>query len=289
MITIDIILICYNQEQYIEQALRSIYAQDLPGGVSARIIVADDSSPDSTLAIIKRLVSESPFPMIFLPEEPNMGLRMNYKRSFAATEADYVAILEGDDYWLPNHLMQHLRFLRWHPRYTLSINQLQFWEEEKGLIDTSWPYIVPYISVLIRDQIECGNQLGNLSACVFRGKYLRMLPDSFYELNFADWELGMFVAQYGPMARLREVTSIYRVKPSGQWVRLSSKERAASRIATIDEMDELLEKKYHDSFLIVRNRVERGGQFSYTECPKISMFLIALRAKLKSIKHTFIK
>ena len=56
MTTIDIILFCYNQEQYIEQALRSIYAQELPEGVSARIIVADDCSPDKTLEIDRKSV-----------------------------------------------------------------------------------------------------------------------------------------------------------------------------------------------------------------------------------------
>ena len=97
MTTLDIILFCYNQEQYIEKAISSIYEQKLPNGAAARIIVADDSSKDNTLAIIKRLVPESPFPVVFLPEEPNMGISKNYKRSFAATQADYVAILEGDD------------------------------------------------------------------------------------------------------------------------------------------------------------------------------------------------
>ena len=285
MITVDIILICYNQEQYIEQALRSIYEQHLAKAVSVRIIVADDASLDDTLAIIKRLAPESPFPITFLPKEHNMGISKNYKRSFAATEADYVAILEGDDYWLPNHLAQHIRFFKWHPRYTLSINNLQFFEEGKGLIDAHWPYIIPYVSISLLQQIKDGNQLGNLSSCVFRGKFLRELPDSFFELDFADWELGMYLAQYGPMAKLREVSSIYRVKSSGQWVKLNDDERAASRIATIDAMDEFFGRKYHDSFLVVRNRVEKKERFSYTNVPMVSVCLVNIKNWLKSIKH----
>lgn len=285
MISIDIILFCYNQEQYIEQALKSIYEQKLPKNASARIVVADDASTDHTLAIIKRLAPESPFPIVFLPEEPNMGISKNYKRSFAAATAEYVAILEGDDYWLPNHLIQHLRFLKWHPIYVLSINQLQFLQEGEGMQESCWPFFVPYISISMHQQIECGNQLGNMSACVIRGKYLRKLPDSFFELSFADWELGMFVAQYGPMAKLREVTSIYRVKPSGQWVRLNDNERMASRLATIDAMDDFFDRKYHTSFLIVRDRVEHREKFSYIRWPKISLFIIHIRRLIKKGKH----
>ena len=98
--TIDILLVAYNQEKYIRQALDGIFIQRLENDIKMRIIVADDASRDNTLAIIKRRAPESPFPMVFLPEESNMGISKNYKRSFASTEAECVVILEGDDYWL---------------------------------------------------------------------------------------------------------------------------------------------------------------------------------------------
>lgn len=287
MTTVDIILVCYNQEQYIEQTMHSIYAQELPKGVSARIIVADDASLDNTLAIIKRLASKSPFPIVFLPEEPNMGISKNYKRSFEVAKADYVAILEGDDYWLPNHLAQHIRFLRWHRRHAMSANLFQVLKEPEGLQQVSWPYIVPYISITLQQQIECGNQLGNLSACVFRKSVLDKIPPRFYELAIADWELGMFVSQFGPLGLLKEVSSVYRIKSSGQWVRLNDAERADARISTIDAMDEYFEKQYHDSFLIVRNRVEKRERFSYTKLPLVTECLVSVKNGLKSIKHIF--
>ena len=289
MTSVDIILFCYNQEQYIEQALRSIYAQNLPKKVVARIIVADDCSFDHTLSIIKRLAPESPFPIVFLPEEPNMGISKNYKRSFAATHSEYVAILEGDDYWFPDHLFQHIRFLSSHQRYSLSINQLQFLKEGEGLQVSYWPFIVSHVSISLRQQIECGNQLGNLSSCVIRGKYLRSLPESFFDFQFADWELGMFLAELGPMAKLKGVTSVYRVKPSGQWVQLNDNERLSSRLTSIEEMDAFFGRKYHDSFLKVQNRIERGEPFSYHEFPVISVILLGIRKSLKRVKGFFIK
>lgn len=220
IISVDIILFCYKQEQYVEQALRSIYAQELQHDVEARIIVADDCSPDGTLNIIKRLASESPFPMEFLPDEPNMGISKNYKRSFAATKADYVAILEGDDYWMPNHLRQHIEFLTNHPECSMSMNEIQYLHEltgEKGIGYMVKYTQADYVVVDVEKQISCGNQLGNLSACVFHGGYLRELPMDLFDMPIADWMLGVMLAQRGYIAILRGSTSIYRVKPSGVW------------------------------------------------------------------------
>lgn len=284
MTTIDIILFCYKQEQYIEQALQSIYDQQVPADSSVRIIVADDCSPDNTLGLIKKHASESPFPMAFLPKEPNMGISKNYKRSFAATTADYVFILEGDDYWLPGHVMQHIKFLQWHHRYSMSINQIQFLDEDKGFLPCSWPYAVPYATISLRQQIENGNQLGNFSACVFRARYLKKIPDSFFDMPFADWEVGMFIAQFGPIARLKENTSVYRVKSSGQWVQLNLEQRTQSRLATIQKMDSFFNYKYHNYFEVVQNRIINGGRFSFSATPCMDYPLRKIRHVLQWLR-----
>lgn len=287
MTTIDIILFCYKQEQYIEQALQSIYDQQVPKDCSVRIIVADDCSPDNTLALIEKHAAESPFPIIFLPKEPNMGISKNYKRSFAATTADIVFILEGDDYWLPNHLSQHIAFLKKHRHHSMSCNLLHIYIEGEGFRNCSWPYYLPYISVNIHQQIANGNQLGNLTACAFRSKLLKKIPNSFYDLNFADWELGMLMAQHGPIGILKESTSVYREKPSGQWVQLSSKARLESRLKTIEVMNNFFGGKYKRDFDILRDRIEANGPFSFIEMPIMSRMISFFRTYIKKEYHFF--
>lgn len=247
MTTIDIILFCYKQEQYIEQALRSIYAQELPKDMYARIIVADDASPDGTLAIIKRLAPESPYPMVFLPEEPNLGISKNYKRSFAATKADYVAILEGDDYWLPNHLMQHIEFLLDHPECSMSMNEITFLHED-GVVTVG--KVVKdaqsnYKMIGLQKQIVEGNQLGNLSACMFRGQYLRELPETLYDMPVADWMFGIMLAQRGDIGIIKGSTSVYRVKASGVWAGQSLWQQHKIMIRYANMYDNFQNGKYH--------------------------------------------
>ena len=250
MTTVDIILFCYKQEQYIEQALRSIYAQKLPKDVSARIIVADDCSPDDTLNIIKHHASESPFPMEFLPEEPNMGISKNYKRSFAATTADYVAILEGDDYWLPNHLMQHMQFWQTQPCNSMMMSRITYLQmntdgSECILPISCWPYTDSPYSLAVRQQIIGGNKLGNLSACTFRGKLLRSLPESLFDMPIADWMIGMMVAEHAPIALIKESSSVYRIKSDGVWAGSSKWQQHIDMIKEADMYDKYQKGKYH--------------------------------------------
>lgn len=250
MTTIDIILFCYNQEQYIEQALRSIYAQELPEGVKVRIIVADDASPDNTLAIIKRLAPESPFQMVFLTEEPNMGISKNYKRSFSATNAEYVAILEGDDYWLPNHMAQHAEFWEKHPDCSMAMSRITPMHllvngEEQIQSTGRWGYPADPYLVDVHKQITEGNQLGNLSACSFRGDYLRKLPVGLYEIPIADWMLGVMMAEQAPIALLAESSSVYRCKMSGVWAGQSKWQQHVTMLRNADMYDKFLRGKYH--------------------------------------------
>lgn len=50
---LDIVLITYNQAQYIAQALDGLIMQRVSSNVEVRVIVADDASTDDTMAIIR--------------------------------------------------------------------------------------------------------------------------------------------------------------------------------------------------------------------------------------------
>ena len=47
-----------------------------------------------------------------LPAERNVGITRNYQRGFAACRGEYVAVLDGDDFWTsPNKLKLVSTFL----------------------------------------------------------------------------------------------------------------------------------------------------------------------------------
>lgn len=241
---VSVILISYNQQDYIGQALRSILSQQIDCEVE--LIIADDCSTDATLSIIKGIEMQghkSSFIFKYLDSDCNLGFHANYRRAFAACTGKYTAILEGDDWWdKPNHLQQHIEFLESHHRCSMSCNRLNFFHQNLGEYHLSkWP--TKDIKLSLKQHIQYGNPIGNLSACVFRTKYLHSLPEDFYDLNFADYELGMFMALHGPIGALTESTSVYRVNNNGQWQRLSPEAKQETFINDLKKVSTHLPKK----------------------------------------------
>ena len=113
---LDIVYISYNQAPYVADALGGIIMQQLPSNIEARVLIADDCSSDGTVDVIKEYEHMSPFPFVYLESNYNIGMLENYRRVFQSIEGDYVAILEGDDYWTdPFKLQKQILFLSAHP------------------------------------------------------------------------------------------------------------------------------------------------------------------------------
>ena len=96
MLKASIIFLTYNQEKYVEEALRSALAQDYP---NLEIIIADDGSTDQTLAIIGSVLAAHPRRQVarILSPEPNMGLVKNWNRATQAASGDFFVAMAGDD------------------------------------------------------------------------------------------------------------------------------------------------------------------------------------------------
>ena len=203
MISLDILLVTYNQEQYIQQALDGILMQRVNPDVQVRIVVADDCSRDNTLSLITKtlgqktnIASGNSVDVVYLPAEKNLGIAANYKRAIAATTGDYIAILEGDDYWISEmHIMQHVKFLEKNIECSMSMNRILSTKLDGAFEDIKpWRLEKAYYTINLQKQIMEGNQLGNLSACCFRGKYVRQLPQEIFNVHMDDFLLGIMMA-----------------------------------------------------------------------------------------------
>lgn len=211
---IDIILITYNQEQYIAQAVESILMQRVNDDVQVRVIVADDCSKDNTLEIIKSYEKKSPFPFVYLPAERNMGIAANYKRAYAATEAEYVAVIEGDDWWTDvNRLQKHIDYLSTHTDCVLTKNNYMQYSQRHN----EWNVERSDEEILTLRQELRNYVLANMSCTVFRGELLRNMDERVYEYGHkqwheaTDWYTHIYLLQYGYGFVLSDLMSVYRV------------------------------------------------------------------------------
>lgn len=256
---VDIVLISYNQELYISEAIESIMVQEVKDDVNLNLIIADDCSTDRTLEIIKSYLTNISYSYQILESPHNLGISKNYKRIFENCTGDYIAILEGDDYWAsPNHIENHIRFLDKYRFCSLSMNSIVINVQDNNEFFTpNWTYSNDYKFIDTKTQITRGNQLGNLSACVIRTESIKKLPDSIYDLYIADWMLGVMLSQQGLLAILKEPTSVYRLNSNSQWASLSNQEQKNELVRLSHEYDKFQDGKFHHYWEIYRSNLNR--------------------------------
>lgn len=102
MIRLSIIVPFYGVEKYIEECIRSLYAQDIPME-EYEVICVDDCSPDGSCAIVERLQNEYPTLRLLKHTE---NKRQGGARNTGLREAKgkYIWFVDSDDYIMPNCL-----------------------------------------------------------------------------------------------------------------------------------------------------------------------------------------
>lgn len=96
-IMVSVIVLTYNHEKYIRQALDSILMQKVD--FKYEILVGDDCSTDETPSIL--LEYQNKYPDIFCARlrQKNIGATKNAYELHMDAKGKYIANLDGDDYW----------------------------------------------------------------------------------------------------------------------------------------------------------------------------------------------
>lgn len=99
---VSIITPTYNHEKYIAECIESVKAQTF---LEWEMIIINDGSTDKTLEIARRTAEGDP--RIQIIHQENRGifrLAETYNKALNLSKGEFVAILEGDDYWEPQKL-----------------------------------------------------------------------------------------------------------------------------------------------------------------------------------------
>jgi glycosyltransferase involved in cell wall biosynthesis len=118
---LSVAMITYNHERFITQALESVLAQRV--NFDYEIVVGEDCSTDDTRAIVMYFHRRYPGRIVPLLREKNIGGARNIELTLAACRGQYVAMLEGDDYWTcEDKLQRQVDFLDANPDYAILLS-----------------------------------------------------------------------------------------------------------------------------------------------------------------------
>ena len=98
---VSVIMPAFNAERYIGKALESVRSQTYRNW---EIIVTNDGGTDSTARMVAEFAQATSQPVRVLEHEQNSGLSAARNTAMRAARGEYIAFLDADDYWLPEHL-----------------------------------------------------------------------------------------------------------------------------------------------------------------------------------------
>ncbi|RMA57972.1 glycosyltransferase family 2 protein [Ulvibacter antarcticus] len=210
---ISVWMVTYNHEIFIEQAIESVMMQVTH--FPFKLFIGEDSSTDRTRKICQKLKEKYPSKIELFSHESNIGANANgifmYEQCFQSN-AKYIALLEGDDYWTdPLKLQKQVDFLEANPTYTICFHRVQLLTNEVLEPDMSVEARYNKIEKLpatAKDLIEQGNFIHTPSV-VFRN-VLEEFPFEFKYSTVGDYFLYIILSQKGPIKRLDDIMAVYR-------------------------------------------------------------------------------
>lgn len=109
--TVSVLCITYNHETYIAQAIESVLAQQTDFAVE--MVIGEDCSLDGTRAIAKKYEQLYPGRVRVLTPAGNLGIMPNWMETLATCTGEFIAVLDGDDYWTdPSKLQRQVDAMR---------------------------------------------------------------------------------------------------------------------------------------------------------------------------------
>jgi glycosyltransferase involved in cell wall biosynthesis len=129
---VSVLMLTYNHEKFIEQAVRGVLNQLC--NFDFELIIAEDCSPDNTRAVLMSVISNHPmgYCVKYTRHDQNLGMHRNAHFVMQAAVGKYIAICEGDDFWSdPSKLQKQVDFLEQNEDYGLVHHEADYFFQAK--------------------------------------------------------------------------------------------------------------------------------------------------------------
>jgi glycosyltransferase involved in cell wall biosynthesis len=231
---VSVCLITYNHERYIARALQGVAEQqtDFPFD----IVIGDDASSDGTRDAVVEFVEGAGVPCRLLPEEGRLGITRNLGRTLDACQGDYVALLEGDDYWTDRQkLARQVRLLDRDPGVAACFHSVCTVDDEgRQTPARPWPRL-RRSRLSVDDLLVRGNFLPT-SSVVFRNRLFGSLPGWYFDHWIGDLPLHALNALHGCLAFIDAAMGAYRIHAGGAFSVTSQAVRVNELIGVYEDL-----------------------------------------------------
>jgi glycosyltransferase involved in cell wall biosynthesis len=248
-------MITYNHGEYIEQAIESVLMQKTTFNFA--LIINDDCSSDKTQQICEGYQTRFPDRVFYHRNKVNLGFSknglLNYEQCYLKSHK-YIALLEGDDFWLIDNKLQSQFDLLENEEYSdcvlCSTNYIEYFED-KMIFGSNWAYFNG-----VNDELKNKGDIFRLTkedgwktktaTNFFRKKGLKLSKLKRYNL-LVDTILVYELNKNGKSLFFNNCTAAYRIQSQGNWGPKSTDEK---KIISKRIFDEIKSKNFFNEVVI---------------------------------------
>ena len=275
MSDITIIMASYNKENYIAEALDSVFMQETD--YDYHIIIADDCSTDRTLEIVNLYQERYPNKITLLTSEKNQKLYKNVLRAYGITKTNYFCVLDPDDYWVDKKKIQKaLDFLEQNKDFTIYVTDTKMLFLDGTIKDFSKRNKI--IDSKFEDFLENKATLGHTSGTIFRNvvfkngipEKMRNLVSESAEYSFrGDSFRNAIHLYYGKSHCVPESDSVYRVTDDGIWQGISGLEQEILNTNLFKDLWLYFDKKYPELLITSYRKAQKIKHDLFGKLPEV--------------------
>lgn len=184
-IKFSVLIISFNQEKYIKEAIESVLNQSYQ---NFEIVVSDDCSIDKTQEVVKSFVDER----IKLVKTPfNIGINGNEELGIKACSGDYIVLLGGDDRLRPQHLEKMYETITQKNADVVYVHLCpinEFGHYKHGKDYDFWNYQEKTKEEFLHDYFMSCNQVPSPGMTVKREAFEKILPLNLSLVPYQDYK-----------------------------------------------------------------------------------------------------
>lgn len=199
--TVSVIIPCYQQEEFLSDAVASVVAQTW---TDWEIVIVDDGSADATVETALRLIEKHPDRRIHLLRQQNQGVSAARNNAIAASSGRYILPLDADDMLAPQMLEKTVALLESDRSVSIAYTDYEWFGVESRRVTTG-VWTINAMCVM--------NQLGY--CCLYRrGTWAGAGGYNSAQTHYEDWDFWLACIEKGyPARRVPESLFLYRLRP----------------------------------------------------------------------------
>lgn len=302
--SVTVYCLVYNHEPYIEDALKGFVRQKT--NFKFQVIVHDDASTDKSASIIRKYEKEYPDIIKGIYQSENQYKKNTILPNYVLPNllGKYVAICEGDDYWIDDYKLQkQYDYMENHPKCTFCFTNAII----ENQVDGSKRAFIPYSANDRAYELQDNYDLHDFYKLSFIPTASYFMNRKLYEESFffdhglcpaGDLKYRLYITAFGYAHFLHDVTSVYREnvansamsswRKSNKWDTVCREKKIIDMILSLDEFTQhefhlgLFEfLKMHSGYLFINSSLK--SLFKKNNVINEMLASLPNREKVKSI------